>query len=237
MAKSFFMVKRMYYAEIMFLEGAVKGLFVLFAACFVLRFEPDRKKLFFICFLYGIVYVFYPIAPVASLSLKYLFCPFTAPLFCLKRSWKNLIMFSFITLMITFFDLHVVLCCCGTLLLICIRNLPRKKISSNKNYYECEVDIGGEKVRTVAFFDSGNRVFGENGEPVVLADRTLYNRFKGAEKEIYFSTLTGSGISFCRDGKVSVLIGNKWTEYDVKVALSPKKISRCGLILHGDMTL
>ncbi len=212
-------------------------MFALSTACFILRFEPDRKKMLYICFLCGLLYVFYPLAPVTMSTLKYLFCLLFAPLFCLRRSWKNLIIFSFITLMITFFDLHVVLCCCGTLLLICIRNLPRKKISSNKNYYECEVDIGGEKVRTVAFFDSGNRVFGKNGEPVVLADSTLYNRFNGAEQEIYFTTLTGSGVSYCRDGKVSVLIGDKWTEYAVKVALSPKKISRCGLILHGDMTL
>ncbi|MBO4262222.1 MAG: hypothetical protein J5903_00365, partial [Clostridia bacterium] len=93
------------------------------------------------------------------------------------------------------------------------------------------------KVRTVAFFDSGNRVFGKNGEPVVMADSMLYNKFTGAEQEICFSTLTGARVSSCRDGKVSVRIGNKWTEYAVKIALSPKKITRCGLILHGDMTL
>ena len=227
----------MHYAELMFIEGFFREYFLLSLIRCVLRFDFGRKKVITMCFLYGIAAVFYPIVPMTITVIDYLLIIPSVLIFCLKKTWKNILFFSLISVVLIFIKLPFVIVLCGIIFVTCLSNLPKKKLSSNENYYPCEIRIGDRKTRTVAFFDSGNRVFTNNGEPVVMADRAIYNRFVGAEEEICFSTLSGVRATNCRDGTVTVFRGGKRTEYAVKVALSPKRLLQCGLILHGDMSI
>lgn len=227
----------MYYAEVVFIESFFKECFILFFITTLLRLNSARKRIFIVAFFYAILSVFYPFAPQPIRIIKLLLCILIAPMFCLRRTLKNTLLFVTFGVLLGFFDYPILFSVLGLLLLICLKNIKLKPIGVNKNYYECVVLVGDKKVNTVAFFDSGNRIFAKNGDPVVLVDNAVYNRFDGEEQDVFFSTLSGMGVTPCRSGVVSVYCNGKWIERDVMVARNPKKIKQYGVILHGDMLL
>ena len=225
----------MRYAELIFIESFFQECFILFFVTTLLRVDPSRKRIFDAAYVFGVISVFYPVVPQFVMIVKYLFSFFIAPVFCLRRTLKNIFLFIGTCSFLLFFEIPILFSAFGLLLLICLKNIPHKSTNVNKNYYECILTVSGKKVGAVAFFDSGNRIYSKNGEPVVLADNTVYNKFDGEEQNVCFSTLTGMGVTTCRSGSVSVYYNGKWIDRRAMIAKSPKKINHYGVILHGDM--
>lgn len=227
----------MYYAEIVFLESFCKECFILLFILTLLRFDSPRKRIIAVSFGLGITSVFLPFAPRFIMVIIFVFRVLVAPVFCLRRTLKNEVIFIILHLLLGLIDFPFLFSICGLCLSVCLKNFTYKSIGVNKNYYDCVVFVGNKKVNAVAFFDSGNRIFAKNGEPVVLVDKALYNRFDGEEQDVCFSTVSGMGVTPCRSGGVSVYCNGKWVEQNAMIALSPKKIKHYGVILHGDMLL
>lgn len=235
-AWSFFVEQLMVYAEMKFIEGFLCELAVLLFVKKVCFLTIRKKTIVSIAFIFGIVAVFSPIFPLFCKSLKFLLCFVLSPILCKKKS--IFVYFGTIVseLVFCYFVLPVPFSVACNVILICLGYFPKRPPVGSKKYYECVLSSKGKKVRTVAFFDSGNRVFGNNGEPVVWANGSIYNKLEGEESEVCYSTLTGVNIAPCKDCDVTVCYEEKSYSYSAKIARSPKKLLRCDVILHGDMT-
>ena len=225
----------MYYAELEFLKGFLNEVMVLLFVKTVLKQNITKKKIVLIGFVYGLIAVFLPIFPLACKVVRYTLCFILLPILCLDKRLVTYLFAISIELFFSYFILPIPISLCVSISLGCFSRFPKKKIKSNGNYYECALSTEGKTVRTVAFFDSGNRVFGENGEPVVWADGKVYNKLPGEESEVFYSTLNGNNVAPCKEGRVVVFGNGKTYRYEAKIACSPKKINRYGVILHGDM--
>ena len=104
----------------------------------------------------------------------------------------------------------------------------------NKNIYEIEICVEGKNLRIEAYYDSGNRVYANNGEPVTIVTETIYNMFDAEEDEVIIRTI--NGVSVLKTKKASIVVfGNENKVYNAKIAEAPLLNSEYHVILHSDM--
>ncbi len=224
----------MQYAEIRLLYGFLREYFVFTILSTAFSINVKKSTIFIVCFLYGVITAFCPIFPrifktiliVVSVVLIVVICSHCD----IKVKFLSLLVQLFFT-----YDVHFLFILVGLLFLLSVRNMPIILSRAKNYYYPCEIIFGEERIKTVAFYDSGNRFMSSFGEPIVMADKRIYNRLVGKEEEVFFSTITGPGCTRCKEGVVVVFVRGKEYKYKCKIAMSPQKLHGFGLLLHGDM--
>lgn len=113
-----------------------------------------------------------------------------------------------------------------------------RKIAKKNSYY-CEVYItnGQNKCRCKAYYDSGNRVYANNGECVVIVSERIYNMLMPAESE-YLGIYTAGGKYNMEitDAAVILLSEGEGIFYKVKAGRAFNVSADADVILHSDMT-
>lgn len=223
----------MIYAEIVLLKYFICHLFIFLLINKLFALRQNYKSIILISFIYGLIGVFYYIHPVFTSYARYIFLIiFFFYIYSRKRKAYVALLTIIIELLFLRIKIPPLICIMGILFVSCVK-YPLIGLKRIKNYYLCEVSDGRRFVRTMAYYDSGNRVFAENGEPVVLADKNVYNRLAGPETDICISTVTGIGVVPIKDGLIR--FSGRSNAKKVKVALSPKRLVKYGLILHSDL--
>lgn len=115
------------------------------------------------------------------------------------------------------------------------KSLEKERIY-NKNLRMVTISDGKIKYTGEAFFDSGNRVYANNGDPITVVSSKVYNKFQGDEEEIVISTVSGIDILKTKDANLKIYSddGNNII-YKTKIALAPYLSGKEEIILHGDM--
>ena len=127
----------------------------------------------------------------------------------------------------------------GLCFLILITELKKRLLSERRrNDLRRKVTIydGKNKYTGVAYYDSGNRVYANNDEPVTVVGGRVYNIFHGEEDEVLVSTV--SGITALKTKEVKIKIYSDSGDniiYKTKIALAPSIGGGEEIILHGDM--
>ena len=108
----------------------------------------------------------------------------------------------------------------------------------NGNILRATVGNSRGKVDCKAFYDSGNRVFAKNGEPVIFIKEQVYNTLMPAEVDtINVVTPNGYGEMQVTDAELEIYFENGENRiYKVKAGKSPYLNGEAQIILHGDMT-
>ncbi len=126
----------------------------------------------------------------------------------------------------------------GLCLLIMLSELKKRFIPErNRNSNKRKVVLFDDRVRYSgeAYYDSGNRVYANNDDPVTVVSGKVYNVFHGNEDEVAISTVSGITVLKTKDVKIKIYSedGNNII-YKTKIALAPT-VTGNEIILHGDM--
>ena len=129
---------------------------------------------------------------------------------------------------------------CGLIVLILTEYLKKElwKIRK-KNSYFCEIYImnGQKKCRCKAYYDSGNRVYANNGECVVIVSERIYNMLMPAKSEFLgINTAGGKYNMEITDAAVILLSDGEGIFYKVKAGKAFNVSADADVILHSDMT-
>ena len=112
----------------------------------------------------------------------------------------------------------------------------KSEINKNKNVYTVEISDGYTKIKKEAYFDSGNRVYADNGEPVVIVDKEIYNKFDGDESDVIIRTVNGITSLKCKFAEIKIYFNrDKNMIYKTAIAKAPYMSSDYNIILHSDM--
>ena len=115
------------------------------------------------------------------------------------------------------------------------KNLPSIR---NKNEYSLSAFLatGGREIRFSAFYDSGNRVYSDDGKRVVFVSDSVYaGLVKEKEETLSFRTAGGVCTSKMTPAELRVCYADgKCALYQVMVA-SARQLKSDRLILHGEM--
>lgn len=127
----------------------------------------------------------------------------------------------------------------GIMLIILARYLQKFALSErnkNKNIYEVELFSENNRLRLYAYFDSGNRVYANNGEPVTVVSETVYNVFDSVEDSIFVSSINGVSELRTKEVFVKIILDDGAEKvYETKIAKAPRLIEDFDVILHCDM--
>ncbi len=122
--------------------------------------------------------------------------------------------------------------CIVLLLLPLFKNIRTVK-KDNENLRKVTITDGRKTIKITAYYDSGNQVYAEKGEPVMIVNTSVYNSFSNpTDEEIIVDSL--GGIRVLPAKKIAVL-SEKGKLVPVKMALSERKI-QYKAILHSLMT-
>ena len=112
----------------------------------------------------------------------------------------------------------------------------RKESLKNQNLIKVSISDGRKERAFNAFYDSGNRVYAKNGEPVTIVNYNIYNSFDGREENLYISTINGISVLKAKEVKIKIYsdISDNMI-YHMKIASSPTINVREGVLLHADM--
>lgn len=111
-----------------------------------------------------------------------------------------------------------------------------KQVSHNRRTFKVILSDGKKERTFYAFYDSGNRVYANNGEPVTIVDYDVYTMFCGEEERLYVSTINGITELRAKDAKIKIYSEDFDNRiYRTKIASSPEIVVREQIILHGDM--
>ena len=133
--------------------------------------------------------------------------------------------------------LSVLLSVTGIFTAILVRELSKhgKNRSVNENTFDVTVRCGGKEVTCNAFFDTGNKTYAKNGEPVTIVEYRVYNRFCTPEGEILVSTLAGHRFLRTREAQIEIYSDDGAnTIYQTLIASAPDLTLKENVLLHGD---
>ena len=111
-----------------------------------------------------------------------------------------------------------------------------KERNKNENIYKVKISDGIKYIIKDAYFDSGNRVYANNGDPISIVSKSIYNNLVGEEKEIIVQTI-GGYVSLTYK-MVEIKIYSDFNEniiYKTGIAAAPFLSSQYEVILHCDM--
>lgn len=110
------------------------------------------------------------------------------------------------------------------------------EVNKNKNIYMTEISDGRTRIKKEAYFDSGNRVYADNGEPVVIVSKEIYNKFEGEESEVVIRTINGITSLKCKFAEIKIYLNDDENMiYKTVIAKAPQMSSDYKIILHNDM--
>ncbi len=116
----------------------------------------------------------------------------------------------------------------------CFVFLRQKKI--RKNLHAIVVlGCGNKMIKKSAYYDTGNRVFAKNGEPVIMVSSAIYNSIcSGSDESIVIETISGFDILSAKSGYLLFEKKGKKKKIAVKIARM-NNLTRNDIILHQSM--
>ncbi len=126
----------------------------------------------------------------------------------------------------------IVTAMCGNLIFTL---MPQRQ--KNQNFYNVVIENENARVSSIAYYDSGNRVFANNGERVVFVSKDIYNKLMPAkEKNIIVSTIGGKRLVKTIDAKVKIYFGEKENKiYYASIGLGDMANIDQKILLHAEM--
>ena len=126
------------------------------------------------------------------------------------------------------------LCCLHYILQELGKSGKLRRYSDNR--YRVILRCNEDSYAAEGFFDSGNRVYAKNGEPVTILDYSIYNRLRDQEGRVRVATVTGEKTFGTKQGSVEIYFPNgEHTVYRTVFASAPDLNLQEGVLLHGDV--
>ena len=109
-------------------------------------------------------------------------------------------------------------------------------LRTNENTYDVTIRCGNDTVTCNAFFDTGNKTYAKNGEPVTIVEYPVYNRFcLKDEGEIVVSTVAGYKRLRTKEAEIEIYSDDGVnTIYQTLIASAPGLTLKENVLLHGD---
>ncbi len=141
---------------------------------------------------------------------------------------------------VTYGIFPILFCSSGLILTFMCGNTITKLLpqrTKNENYYKVVIENENARVSSIAYYDSGNRVFANNGERVVFVSEDIYNKLMPAkEKSIVVSTINGKRLVKTTDAKVQIYFGeNENKIYYACIGLGNMENVDQKILLHAEM--
>ena len=251
------------YVEYIFMSNVVIDAFIAAFTVIVLRGKVSVMRLIFASVTGGIISCVYPLVGNYGYLLK-LFCAVLLPVILIKidkfRTYCTTvavflaisfalggIVLAFSVMLekglsfhsLTYGEIPFILSSAGLIVLIIYAILRKnyKKISSyNKNIYNVTITNGNGFCNCKAFYDTGNRVYTNYGERVVLVSERVYNKLMPAEEgTVYISTPQGSGFIPVVDAEIVIYFPSGDNKIYYVKAGKGQINGDIPIILHGDM--
>ena len=230
-----------YYVEIVFISNFLIDLFIFVFCVAVLKKKYNFFRLIFASVVGGIASCAYPLTGKYAILIK-IFCALVLPaIYCKNCRWKEYltsfavfiavsmglagivvaINYAFFyglgTEELTYGKIPIVFSTAG-LVLILIYSFVKKNFAKvvGKNSFIYDVVIANENCtcKTKAYYDSGNRVYTNYGERVVLLNDKLYNMLMPAvEEEVFIHTPTGLSRIEVTDATVLIYLDDGDNKY------------------------
>ena len=109
-------------------------------------------------------------------------------------------------------------------------------LKKREREYFVTISDGRTEGNFSAFYDSGNRVYAKNGEPVTIVAFDVYNMFVGQEENVFVQTINGMSELKSKDVKIVIYSDtNENMIYRTKIASAPNIKVKERILLHGDM--
>lgn len=252
------------YAEFVFLSNVVVDAFIGALSVIVLRAKIGAIRLFLFSITGGLVSCVYPLVGDYGYLLKAL-CALLLPVFLIKidkfKTYCTIVAvfvaisfgmggavlalnvlfhsgLSFVDM--TYGRIPLIISCAGLIIIIlysiCVKN--RVHIANkNGNVYKVSIKNDNGFCNCRAFYDTGNRVYTNYGERVIIVSERVYNKLMPAREE-EISIYTPSGIDGIRTTDAELVIYfpsgvNKI--YNVKAGKG-RVMGGVQIILHSDMS-
>jgi hypothetical protein len=250
------------YAEVVFIGNFFIDAFIFALTLYVLKSPVRVRRVIAASAVGGAVSAGYPFFPDYGVILKIL-CIVILPAIVrrnetIKNYFCTVSVFSAVTLILGG-AVYLLKCClsakiafylgyglipillsvsalCVLFLISYLKNKIRGERSANGNMRSVRISDGFTQYEGEAYFDSGNRIYANNGETVTVVSETVYNMFCGKEEEVAVSSVGGISVLKAKNAEITIYSaygGNKI--YKTKIAASPK-INGYGVILHNEMS-
>lgn len=252
------------YVEIIFLSNFCIDAFIFCLVNTVLKVKSSLMRLFFAAALGGLCSAVYPFVLQYANFMKVFLAVILPFIFRKITIIREYIITLSVFLLITFalagcvlllngFSLKnlsfnpityglfpILFCSAGLIITLMCGNMILTVLSQrikNQNYYKVVIENENARVCSVAYYDSGNRVFANNGERVVFVCEDIYNKLMPAkEKTIVVSTLGGKRVVKTIEGKVQIYFGeNENKIYHASIGLGNMANIDQKILLHAEM--
>lgn len=259
----FYGEKMTVYIEQVFVSNFFIDFFIVLLTVDILKCKTKKIRVFLTSVIGAAVSCLVPVIPSFVVPLKAA-CLIVLPFLMKKQKYAKdyfltVSVFTAITLVFggaaylikcsVRYDIYLKLICgvvpilfslSGIIVLFIVGELKKNLLTERRNNEkEKEVvitDESGASYGGIGFWDSGNRIYANNGEPVTVVSERIYNMFCGAEEKIPVRTV--SGITDLKAKEADLLIysdsGNNMI-YKTKIASAPFWVGKEEIILHADM--
>ncbi len=229
----------------------------------ILKSKTKRTRLIVTSFVGAVASCLVPIFPFIVVPLKIL-CLITLPFFVKKHKhardyFLTVSVFTSVTLVMggaaylikcsVRYDIYlklaygivpVLFSSSGIIVLFIVKELRARLLNErekNGNIKRVKIcDEYGDSYDGDGLWDSGNKIYANNGEPVTVVSERIYNKFCGEEESVFVRTVSGIVDLKAKDADLLIYSdnGNNMI-YKTKIASAPFLIGREEIILHADM--
>lgn len=252
------------YVELIFLSNMCIDAFIFCLVNTVLKVKSDITRLLFASVIGGFCSAIYPFIGVFRIIMKIFLALVLPAIFRKIYTFKDYLItlssflcISFIlagcVLMLNGFSTKnlsfnpiiygifpILFCLSGFIITILLGNIIFKLLPQrlkNGNLYRVSIANENGKINSVAYYDSGNRVFTDNGQWVVFVNSDIYNKLMPAkEKSIIIATINGKSIVKTTSATIKIYLGEFENKiYKVHIGLGDMLSINQKILLHAEM--
>ncbi len=252
------------YVELIFLSNFFIDAFIFCLVSTALKCKINLSRLFVASFIGGLGSAIYPFVGTYRILLK-IFLAILLPFFIRKiDTFRDylvtlscflgisfvlagcvLMLNGFSTKNLTFNPIiygifPILFCASGFIITLLVGNIIFKLVPQrlkNSNLYKVTIENENAKIKSVGYYDSGNRVFTGSGEKVVFVPESVYNKLMPAREEsIIISTINGKSIVKTTEATIKIYLDeNENKIYKVNIGLGNMQSIDQKILLHAEM--
>lgn len=252
------------YVELIFLSNLCIDAFIFCLVNTVLKLKNNISRIIWASFIGGICSSIYPFIGIFRIFMKILLALILPLIFRKPTTFKDYLItlssflcVSFLlagcVLMLNGFSINnltfnpiiygifpILFCSSGFIITLLAGNIIHKLMPQrlkNGNLYKATIQNENAKVSCVAYYDSGNRVFDNNGGWVIFVNDDIYKKLMPASEScIIISTINGKSVVKTTKASIKIYLGEFENKiYKVSIALGNMLNINQKILLHAEM--
>lgn len=252
------------YVELIFLSNMCIDAFIFCIVNIVLKLKNNFYRIFWASIIGGLCSALYPFVGIMRIVMK-IGLALALPIIIRKiGNFKEYLLTISIFLCVSFLLAGCVLmlngfstknlsfnpiiygifpilfCTSGFIITVLVGNIIYKLLPQrlkNGNIYKVLIQNDNAKVSSLAYYDSGNRVFTNSGECVVFVSEEIYKKLMPArENSVVIATINGKSVIKTTSATIKIYLGEFENKiYKVSIGLGNMLNINTKILLHAEM--